>query len=150
MQLIGTLIRYTCMCFVGTVNPDSIIHGTNMGPAWVLTAPGGPHVAPMNLALRGDKLIYGTTAFCCKSVCDKTIASMINGIYGNNQVTISNWKRHHPRLYDFQILCSIQKTSSCGLLSMADDKLMNVSDNLLHFKMLSIRKHISIHYHYLT
>ena len=32
--------------------PDSIIHGANMGPTWVLSAPVGPHVGPMNLAIR--------------------------------------------------------------------------------------------------
>ena len=31
--------------------PDSKVHGANMGPTWVLSAPGGPHVALMNLAL---------------------------------------------------------------------------------------------------
>ena len=33
--------------------PDSNDHGANMGPTWVLSAPGGPHVGPMNLALGG-------------------------------------------------------------------------------------------------
>ena len=32
--------------------PDSKIHGANMGPTWVLPAPDGPHVGPMNLAIR--------------------------------------------------------------------------------------------------
>ena len=31
---------------------DSKIHGANMGPTWVLSAPDGPHVGPMNLAIR--------------------------------------------------------------------------------------------------
>ena len=31
--------------------PDNKVHGTNMGPTWVLSAPGGPHVGPMNLAI---------------------------------------------------------------------------------------------------
>ena len=33
-------------------NPDSKIHAANMGPTWVLAAPGGPHVDPMNLVIR--------------------------------------------------------------------------------------------------
>ena len=37
---------YTCKY------PDSKIHGANMGPTWVLSAPGGPQVGPMNLAIR--------------------------------------------------------------------------------------------------
>ena len=35
-------------------NPDSKVHGANMGPTWVLSAPDGPHVGPMNLAIRED------------------------------------------------------------------------------------------------
>ena len=35
------------------VVPDSKIHGANMGPTWVLSAPDGPHVGPMNFAIRG-------------------------------------------------------------------------------------------------
>ena len=30
----------------------SKVHGTNMGPIWVLSAPDGPHVAPINIAIR--------------------------------------------------------------------------------------------------
>ena len=33
-------------------HPDSKVCGANMGPTWVLSAPGGPHVGPMNLAIR--------------------------------------------------------------------------------------------------
>ena len=32
--------------------PDNKGHGANMGPTWVLSAPDGPHVGPMNLAIR--------------------------------------------------------------------------------------------------
>ena len=33
-------------------NPDSKIHGANMGPTWILSAQDGPHVGPMNRATR--------------------------------------------------------------------------------------------------
>ena len=36
--------RFTC--------PDSKVHGANMEPTWVLSAPDGPHVGLMNLATR--------------------------------------------------------------------------------------------------
>ena len=32
--------------------PDSKVHGANMGPTWVLSAPDGPHVGPLNLVIR--------------------------------------------------------------------------------------------------
>ena len=31
--------------------PDSKVHGANMGPTWVLSAPDGPQVGPINLAI---------------------------------------------------------------------------------------------------
>ena len=37
----------------------SKVHGTNMGPTWVLSAPDGPHVGPMNLAIKGMLLSTG-------------------------------------------------------------------------------------------
>ena len=39
-------------CISGnTPHPDSKVHGANMGPTWVLLAPDGPHVGPMNLPI---------------------------------------------------------------------------------------------------
>ena len=32
---------------------DSKFHEANIGPTWVLSAPDGPHVCPMNLAVWG-------------------------------------------------------------------------------------------------
>ena len=34
--------------------PDSTVHGANKGPTWVLSAPDGPHVGPMNIAIWGS------------------------------------------------------------------------------------------------
>ena len=33
-------------------NPDSKVHGANMGPTWVPLAPDGPHVGSINLAIK--------------------------------------------------------------------------------------------------
>ena len=40
---------------VGWLSPDSKVYGAIMGPTWVLWAPGGPHVGPINLAIRASK-----------------------------------------------------------------------------------------------
>ena len=37
--------------------PDSKARGANMGPTWVLSAPDGPHIGPMNHAIRGPLLL---------------------------------------------------------------------------------------------
>ena len=34
------------------INPDSKVHGISMGPTWVLSAPRGPHVGSINIAIR--------------------------------------------------------------------------------------------------
>ena len=40
-------------------NPDSKVHGANMGPTWRRQDPGGPHVGHMNLAIwEGFQFIY--------------------------------------------------------------------------------------------
>ena len=46
------------------VIPYSRVHGANMGPIRVLSAQGGSHIVPMNLAIRDagqpkDCLLYG-------------------------------------------------------------------------------------------
>ena len=47
--------------------PDTMVHGANMGPTWVLSAPDGPHVGPMNLAIRdadNDVVVTGLVVEC--------------------------------------------------------------------------------------
>ena len=41
------------------VNPDSKVHGANMGPIWGRQDPGGPHVVPMNFAIWKTMLVEG-------------------------------------------------------------------------------------------
>ena len=40
--------------------PDSKLHGANMGPTWGRQDPCGPHVGPMNLAIRAGNDHYGS------------------------------------------------------------------------------------------
>ena len=42
--------------------PDSKVYGTNMGPTWVLSAPDGPHVGPMNLVIKVPAFRVAKTA----------------------------------------------------------------------------------------
>ena len=57
-----------CLRNVGTfsVDPDSKVHGANMGPIWGRQDPGGLHVGPMNFALWVEawleiSIIFNTT-----------------------------------------------------------------------------------------
>ena len=52
--------------------PDSRVHGANMGPTWVLSAPDGLHVDTMHLAIRVvfiaeqcDRLLWINQQWCC-------------------------------------------------------------------------------------
>ena len=57
LQRIHIMFCLCCKCVLlscGSVMcsfHDSKVHGANMGPTWVLSSPGGPHVGPMNLAI---------------------------------------------------------------------------------------------------
>ena len=51
-QLSGSIIHGQCLGFQTKTNPHSKVYGTTMGPTWVLTTPDGPHIGPMNLAIR--------------------------------------------------------------------------------------------------
>ena len=37
---------------------DSKVRGANMGPIWGRQDPGGPHVGPMNFAIRAVNCVY--------------------------------------------------------------------------------------------
>ena len=59
---IWTLVQAQVWCRTGnnplpdpmltTIYPDNKVHGANIRPTWVLSAPDGPHIGPMNLAIR--------------------------------------------------------------------------------------------------
>ena len=53
--------------------PDSKVHGTNMGPTWVLSVPDGPHVGPMNLAIRDIACIILNWLRKCSSFYNKSV-----------------------------------------------------------------------------
>ena len=48
--------NYTSMSYMQSY-PDSKVHGANMGLTWVLSAPDGPHVGLMNLAIKVDSFM---------------------------------------------------------------------------------------------
>ena len=64
--------------------PDSKVHGANMGPTWILPAPDGPHVDPMNLAIRGGMELSENAVSpvakvsCTMSPCPLSKASALN------------------------------------------------------------------------
>ena len=68
--------RFT-QCFYDL--PDSKVYGANMGPTWVLSAPDGPHVGSMNLAIRVRIVTWGKLRNCpwhCTQLANNAIMFM--------------------------------------------------------------------------
>ena len=60
--------------------PDSKVHGANMGPAWVLSAPDGPHVGPMNLG-RFVHVFLLSQLISPNKVDDAIILHILSGVF---------------------------------------------------------------------
>ena len=69
---------------VSNIVPDSKVHMAHMGPTWVLSAPCGPHVGHVNLAIWG--------------------VSVNNGIIWLNCIKINTsiWWEHSNMFHDFK------------------------------------------------
>ena len=50
-------------------NPDSKVHGANMGLKWGRQDPCGPHVGPMNLAIR-EVIAWTNVDLSSMGLCD--------------------------------------------------------------------------------
>ena len=70
--------------------PDNKVHGANMGPTWALSAPDGPHVGPMNFAIRVLNLWWKIHKnakaivlvwYCVLIHCQTILSCIIDSIY---------------------------------------------------------------------
>ena len=61
---------------LGNVYLESKVHGANTGPIWVLSAPDGPHVGPMNLAIRVSHV--NTHIYACEYAKDANVTLNAN------------------------------------------------------------------------
>ena len=66
---------------------DSKVHGANMGPTWVLSASDGPHVGPMNLAIR-DTMRYTLCVTFGQILCVSPVFRPLPG-------TLSLYAKHY-------------------------------------------------------
>ena len=48
---VGAFEWHSFLTGVTEANPDSKVHGANMGPIWGRQDPGGPHIGPTNFAI---------------------------------------------------------------------------------------------------
>ena len=73
------------------VHRDSKVYGANIGPTWVLSAPDGPHVGPMNLVIRAVLVKQPSSMFV---ICLKDPPKP------DNNDDVIKWK-HFPRYWSF-------------------------------------------------
>ena len=80
--------------------PDSKVHGANMGPTWVISAPDGPHIGPMNLAIRrgspGMQSDGIVARFCSRSFWWRHLSS---------------WGPSHQQRLTFILACIVKQSS---------------------------------------
>ena len=68
----------------GTTDPDSKVHGANMGPIWDLSAPDGPHVGPMDLAIRGWSCVW--VKMTCSVPIKRKPSVVVMGVMATKQL----------------------------------------------------------------
>ena len=61
---------------LGHLVPKSQVHGTNMGPTWVLSATCGPHVGPINLVIG---------VCCCSNIRSHQVPVLVTTQMGSKQ-----------------------------------------------------------------
>ena len=100
--------------------PDNKVNGANMGPTWVLPAPDGPHVGPINLAIKDHtKYAHGASfvaVFCCVAIiwlpqCQWSNPVEYRRVTASNESTWYNHNKtkHNKTMYKFYgIYCSCE------------------------------------------
>ena len=73
-------------CWQRNIIANSKVHGANMGPTWVLSAPDGPHVGPMNRAVRGGSRPHCLLTITCLIAVNRHIGCRIRYV-----VTTGGW-----------------------------------------------------------
>ena len=77
--------------------PDSNVHGANMGPTWVLSAADGPHVGPMNLAIRVHAVVCCRTFIGPNCIPLSYLPSVYHRIYLATIIQVANY--HHTSIH---------------------------------------------------
>ena len=124
-------VNFVCYVCTDHITPDIKVHGANMGPTWVLSASDGPHISPMNLAIR-DFIQNGW----CDPHCSRLVVTVLCSLH------VNIWGRvfyYHKILWESGLVGVISHLTLLWLNSKPSDVL------LLCFCLTnSLRIHISI------
>ena len=94
-------------------NPDSKVHGANMMPAWILSAPDGPHVGPMNLAIREVPVSHACIYHCPFDIMMTSSNGNIFRVTGHlcGEFTGPRWIPH-TKASDAELWCFLWSASA--------------------------------------
>ena len=84
-------------------NPDNKVHGANIRPTWVLSAPDGPHVGPMSLAIR--ECLPGSIS------CKASVSTTVRWKEHYNDVIWASKYRQINCLFKSTLMLTPKKTS---------------------------------------
>ena len=122
-------MKYYVACIAETVR-DSKVHGANTGPTWVLSAPGGPHIGPMNLAIRGLMQSQGMQPMTaelsninCKTVWDSIL------LPSNSAFITAKWHQGQRLFHNSEAWTRTPQTGVTSLIRLAPQTM-----NKLHIK----------------
>ena len=128
--------------WVSDSNPDSKVHGANMGPTWVLSAPDGPHVGPWTLLLSGKLLVIDMTQHWGILWRRAFIHSSSDGTLTNSPVLCTDVRS--PAQWKVISFCAKTRFSTKLIRSIRTDKiaraLQRESSFLAHLKRINNRK----------
>ena len=100
--------------------PDSKVHGANMVPTWVLSVPDGPHVGPMNLAIRVRKQNNS-----CWSTFGFSVMHVVCSFWERERVGWATWTRlvanrpvkiYHKYKHDFIYSLRMSGTTNVNII----------------------------------
>ena len=104
-------VRYSISCynelqvyskstaFFRQVSPDTKVHGADMGPTWVLSAPDGPHDGPVNLSFRVTVYLWGPglyttlTKIRSESMTVLSLWAIVRTVQSSNLSLMVFWSR---------------------------------------------------------
>ena len=117
-----------------------------MGPTWVLSAPDGPHVAPMNLAIR-DHIIVGYPS--AKNQHWQPSHGVMWSLRRNSHNCITDHSAIKSKLIDIPIYPWFARTSADVITKCSDKQFFAFHEDFKYLNHSSIKKLLKIQaYHY--
>ena len=112
--------------------PDSKVHVTHLGPTWVLSAPVGPHVVPMNLAIRVCipwNIERGSSWFCFTVILLQLLAGSCEQFTYSRTRCLRRWPRSNHIIFNVNSSSSSSMFISSTIVQTLQNKTWYITAN---------------------